>query len=104
MKLLQLSRPLLNPWSRPTPTPISILDGSSSVNVQTQPTAQTTISNKPAIPANNYDDKKYNIVMYGVKELEVHQKLLSQPTETSLRLTVRTTQQLTPWHSQQLPI
>ena len=51
-----------------TPTPISIPDGSSSINVQTQPTAPTTISNKPAIPANNYDDRKYNIVMYGIKE------------------------------------
>jgi len=36
--------------------------GSSSVNVQTQPTAPTAISNKPAIPANNYNMMARNTI------------------------------------------
>ena len=41
---------------------------STHKKVVVQSTAPTTIINKPAIPANNHDDKKYNIVMYGIKE------------------------------------
>ena len=43
-----------------------MLDGSTSANSQPKP-ASVTLTNKPPSTA-SYEDKKFNVVMYGIKE------------------------------------
>ena len=50
----------------PTLEPVSMPDGSTSANSQPKP-ANVTLTNKPPSTA-SYEDKKFNVVMYGIKE------------------------------------
>ena len=52
-------------------------DGSTSANSQPKP-ANVTLTNKPPSTA-SYEDKKFNVVMYGIKE---------SPPKTSKNLTI----------------
>lgn len=53
--------------TEPTPESVSVPGGSSSVNIQPK-LVHVVPTSKPIISATNYEDKKYNVVMYGVKE------------------------------------
>ena len=51
----------------PTSKPVTVTNSSSTGNINSKPT-HTIPSNKPLISATRFEDKKYNIVMYGIKE------------------------------------